>query len=244
MKKLFIPAIAAAIMTVPLMSSTAIAQVQVQSSGPVVALGVTENVSLDPDIANLSAGVTTVEPTAVEALRQNAQAMTRVIDRIESLGIDEDDIQTSGISLNPDYAYNQSTGEQVFRGYRVMNRVNVKVRDIQKTGEVLDALVAVGATDLGGIGWSVEDPSPAVEQARQAAFQTGREQAREYARMSGYADIRLLQISENVVTSAPMPYQGDIIVTASPVSRSELTPVRPGQINASVSVNFTYELVN
>lgn len=235
---------AAALLVAPILTAPAFAQVQVQSNGPVVSLGVTENVSLDPDIANLSAGVTTVAPTAVEAMRQNARQMNQVIDRIESLGIDEDDIQTSGINLNPDYQYNQSTGQQVFRGYRVMNRVNVKVRDIQRTGEVLDALVAVGATDIGGIGWSVDDPSDAIEQARQTAWSTGRDRAMEYARLAGYSNIRLLEVSENVMADRPMPYQGDIVVTASRASVEESTPVRPGQANVSATINFTYELVN
>ena len=221
----------------------AYAQVSVESQGPVVSLGVTENVTLDPDIANLSAGVTTVAPTAVEAMRQNARAMTRVIDRIEALGIDEDDIQTSGINLNPDYEYNQSTRQQEFRGYRVMNRVNVKVRDIDETGEVLDALVEVGATDIGGIGWDVDDPAPAVEQARQQAFATGRERAMNYARLSGYSDIRLLEVSENVVNTRPMAMNEQIVVTGASISRSAPTPVRPGQVQAGITVNFTWELV-
>ena len=234
---------AAALFIAPLFASPVLAQVQVQSQGPVVQLGITENVSLDPDIANLSAGVTTVAPTAVEAMRQNARQMNQVVDRIESLGIDEDDIQTSGIELNPDYQYNQSTGQQVFRGYRVSNRVSVKVRDIPRTGEILDALVAVGATDIGGIGWGVDDPSEAVEEARTMAWATGRERAMTYARMAGYSDIRLLEVSENVMTSRPMPYNEIVVTGARAVSASDTTPVRPGQANVSATVNFTYELV-
>ena len=232
---------ALALCAAPLIATPAFAQVQIASQGPVVALSVTETVALDPDIANLSAGVTTVEPTAVEAMRANARAMNRVIDRIESLGIDEDDIQTSGVNLSADYTYNQSTQEPVFRGYRVSNRVTVKVRDIDKTGAVLDALVAVGATDIGGIGWAVDDPAPAVEQARQAAFATGRARAMDYARMSGFGNIRLLEISETVSSGRPMPYQSEIIVTSA--ARDSSTPVRPGQVEAGITVNFSYEMI-
>ncbi|MGB3795424.1 MAG: SIMPL domain-containing protein, partial [Alteraurantiacibacter sp.] len=148
-----LPFAAAAMIATP-----AAAEVVIDTSGPVVALSVNESVSVDPDIANLSAGVTTAAPTAVEAMRQNARQMNDVIERIEKLGIDADDIQTSGVNLNAEYDYNQQTGRQVFRGYRVMNRVNIVLRDIPRTGEVLDALVAAGATDLGGIGWAVDDP--------------------------------------------------------------------------------------
>lgn len=221
------------------LASPAAAEVAIESSGPVIQLSVSESVAVDPDIANLSAGVTTVAPTAVEAMRQNARQMNAVVDRIEALGIDEDDIQTSGVNLNPEYNYNQQTQQQEFRGYRVMNRVNIVLRDIQRTGEVLDALVASGATDLGGIGWAVDDPAPAVEQARQAAFATARQRAQNYARLSGYSDIRLLEISENV-TSRPMPMMRQM---ATADVAEESTPVRPGQIDAGITVNFSFEMV-
>ncbi|GAA5059282.1 SIMPL domain-containing protein [Erythrobacter westpacificensis] len=221
------------------LASPAAAEVAIESSGPVIQLSVSESVAVDPDIANLSAGVTTVAPTAVEAMRQNARQMNAVVDRIEALGIDEDDIQTSGVNLNPEYNYNQQTQQQEFRGYRVMNRVNIVLRDIQRTGEVLDALVASGATDLGGIGWAVDDPAPAVEQARQAAFSTARQRAQNYARLSGYSDIRLLEISENV-TSRPMPMMRQM---ATADVAEESTPVRPGQIDAGITVNFSFEMV-
>lgn len=228
------------IAAVAAMAPPAAAEVAIESNGPVIALSVSESVSVDPDIANLSAGVTTVAPTAVEAMRQNARQMNDVIDRIEALGIDEDDIQTSGVNLNAEYDYNQQTRQQEFRGYRVMNRVSIVLRDIQRTGEVLDALVASGATDLGGIGWAVDDPAPAVEQARQAAFATARQRAQNYAQLSGYSDVRLLEISENV-TSRPMPMGRDIVLTAS--AANESTPVRPGQVNAGITVNFSFEMV-
>lgn len=228
------------IAAVAALASPAAAEVAIDSSGPVIQLSVSESVAVDPDIANLSAGVTTVAPTAVEAMRLNARQMNAVVERIEALGIDEDDIQTSGVNLNAEYDYNQQTREQEFRGYRVMNRVNIVLRDIQRTGEVLDALVTAGATDLGGIGWAVDDPAPAVEQARQAAFATARQRAQNYAQLSGYSDIRLLEISENV-TSRPMPMMRQMVVTADVAEQS--TPVRPGQIDAGITVNFSFEMV-
>lgn len=225
---------------IAMMASPAAAEVAIDSSGPVIALSVSESVSIDPDIANLSAGVTTVAPTAVEAMRQNARQMNAVVDRIEALGIDEDDIQTSGVNLNAEYEYNQQTRGQEFRGYRVMNRVNIVLRNIQRTGEVLDALVAAGATDLGGIGWAVDDPAPAVEQARQAAFATAQRRAQTYAQMSGYSNIRLLEISENVTSDRPMPMRRQMAIMDV---AEESTPVRPGQVSAGITVNFSFEMV-
>ncbi len=235
MMRPILPIAAAAMIATP-----AAAEVVIESNGPVVALSVNESVSLDPDIANLSAGVTTTAPTAVEAMRRNAVQMRGVVDRIEALDVDQDDIQTSGVSLSAEYDYDQQTREQVFRGYRVSNRVNITLRDIQRTGQVLDALVAAGATDLGGIGWAVENSAPAIEQARQAAFDTAMRRARNYAEAAGYASVRLLEISENVTSNRPMPMMRQM--AAADVAE-ESTPVRPGQVETGVTVNFSFEMV-
>jgi len=236
MTRFALPIAAATALALPL-TATHAADVQLQASGPVVELSVTESVASDPDIANLSAGVTTQAPTAVEAMQQNAAQMARVIAEIEAQGVARDDIQTSGISLNPQYDYDQQTRSQVFRGYQVSNRVSVTLCDIDRTGEVLDALVAAGATDLGGISWSVDDPTAAREQARAAAFESARERAMNYAEMSGYSDIRLLQVSESGQASRPMP----MVQRAAMDAVEESTPVRPGQVESSVTVSVTYE---
>ena len=220
-------------------TSAAAAEVQIAAQGPVVELTVSESVEAEPDIATVSAGVTTQARTAVEAMRTNAQAMNAVVDRIEQLGVAERDIQTSGISLGAMYDYNQQTQRQVFRGYQASNRVSVRLRDIQRTGEVLDALVAAGATDLGGPEWSIDDDTAARAQARSAAMERARAQALEYARLAGYSDLRLLEINETVAPSRPMPI---IAQMARAEAADASTPVRPGMVEATVIVTVKYEL--
>jgi len=231
-------AAAAATMAMVPAAATA-AEVQIQASGPVVELAVTESVSTAPDIANLDAGVTTFAATAVESMQQNATAMTAVIDRIEALGIDRDDIQTSGINLGAEYEYDEATRSQRFRGYRVTNRVSVKLRDVDQTGAVLDALVAAGATDLGGVSFAIDDPAAAQEQARTAAVEAANERALTYARMSGYTGVRLLEISEMSGPSFPQPMYRAVSFEAADAAS---TPVRPGQVEASVTVTVKFEM--
>ena len=228
--------------TIPLIALTAAAipanaaEVQIAVSGPVVELSVSESVAARPDVADISAGVTSRAATAVEAMQQNAQAMTGVIARIKSLGISEDDIQTSGISLNAQYDYDQQRQQQVFRGYQVSNRVSVTLRDIARTGPVLDALVAAGANDLSGPNWSVADSSGAQKQAREAAMVSAREQAMHYAQMAGYAGVRLLEISEVNAPSRPMP------MMRMQADSAASTPVQPGQVETGVNLTVKYEM--
>ena len=216
------------------------AEVQIAAQGPVVELNVVEQVDADPDLVTVSAGVTTDAATAVEAMRQNSAEMRRVVDRIKTLGIAERDIQTTGINLGARYDYDQGTQRQVFRGYQASNRVSVKLRDIDKTGEVLDALVVAGATDLGGPSFSLENDAAAKAEARKRAMENARNQAMEYARMAGYADIRLLEINESISGyGGPMP----MVKTARMEMASDASaPVQPGQVTTVVNVTVKYEL--
>lgn len=221
-----------------LASPVAAAEIQIAATGPVVELTVNESVEAEPDIVTVSAGVTTPAPTAVEAMRANAAQMTSVIERIKALGVPERDIQTTGFSLGAQYDYDQASRRQVFRGYQASNRVSVKLRRIDRTGEVLDALVAAGATDIGGPDWSIDDDTAARAQARRQAIATARGQALDYARGAGYTDVRLLEISETIASQPPMPY----LRAARAEAADAATPVQPGMVRAGVTVRFVYEM--
>jgi uncharacterized protein YggE len=228
-------ALAAAAIAVP----AAAADVQVTSQGPLVELSVTETVKAKPDLAEVSAGVTTQAPTAVAAMQANAKAMDAVVQRIKALGIAPEDIQTTGINLGAQYDYDQASQRQVFRGYQASNRVSVTLRDVKRTGPVLDALVAAGATDIGGPSFSIDDDSAPRAQARKAAFDKAQAQAGEYARWAGYTGVRLLSVSEAVNPGRPMPYAERGMVAAMDAKAS---PVEPGLVGTAVTVSVTFEM--
>ncbi|WP_324260932.1 SIMPL domain-containing protein [Altererythrobacter sp. H2] len=217
-------------------SPLAAAEVTVTAQGPIVELSVTETVKGRPDLVEVGAGVTTEAATAVEAMRLNAEQMARVVQRIRSLGIAADDVQTTGINLNAAYDYNGQ--RQVFRGYQASNRVSVTLRKVDETGRILDALVAAGATDLSGPSFSIEDDTAAQAQARKAAVEKAGAMARQYAEWSGYTGVRVLKISESMQGGMPVPYMRAQAMEAS----SAPTPVEPGLVGTSVSVSVTYEM--
>ena len=231
---------------IPLLAASAIAspamaaEVQLQATGPVIELTVNETVKADPDIVNMSAGVTTEAPTAVEAMQQNAKAMTAVINKIKALGIADRDIQTSGINLGARYDYDQQNSKQVFRGYQASNRVNIALQNIKKVGQTLDALVASGATDLNGPNWSLENDQPAKVEARRNALNSAKAQAMEYAKWAGYSNIQLLEVNESISRSQPM-MSDRIMVAAAP--RAESTPVQPGMVETGVTVSVKYQMM-
>lgn len=232
--------VAAAALTAPAIAAAA-PQIDIAATGPVVELSVFESVDVAPDLATIGAGVTTEAPTATEALRQNSAEMQKVIARIKASGVAEKDIQTTGINLNARYDYDQQTQRQVFRGYQASNRVNVILRKIDNTGRVLDALVQAGATDLSGPSFSIDDDTAAKDAARKRAVERANAQAKAYAAMLGYQNVRVLSISEAMQGMGPMPMafaksRDAIEVTAS-------APVQPGMVQTGVNVAITYEML-
>ena len=239
MKRLKIPMAAVAI-AITSASPAQAAEVQIASQGPVVELTVNEIVRSAPDVAQIGAGVITRAGTAQEAVRQNAQAMDRLVERMRQLGIERKDIQTSNFNLNPDYRHNPQTGEQSFTGYTVHNQVSVKLRDLKRAGEVLDALVAAGANNIHGPNFMLEDDADAKSRARRAAFESGRAMADNYARMAGYSGVRLLEISENFQSYGPRPPMAMAVRLESSADAS--TPIEPGEVGTGVTVVVKYEM--
>ncbi|MCB2050825.1 MAG: SIMPL domain-containing protein [Novosphingobium sp.] len=235
-----LPMFAAAALLAPVPAIAA--EIQIPVEGPVVELSVNETVKVKPDLVNVGAGVSTLAPTAVQAMQQNAREMDSVIAKIKALGIAKEDVQTTGINLNAEYDYNQSLRKQVFRGYRASNQVQVTLRKVEDTGKVLDALVAAGPTDINGPSFSVEDDSAAKAQARKAAMKHAHDQAMEYAQFAGYSGVRLLEVSESITSSRPMPMMrmaADAVAAAPP---PPVSPVEPGLVGTGVTVSVKYEM--
>ena len=217
------------------------AEVQIQAQAPVVELTVTDTVNAKPDVARLGAGVTTRAKTAQEAVRQNAAAMQKVVDRLHALGIADKDIQTSGYALNAQFTYPPQGGTPTFAGYEASNQVTVKLRQMNKVGDVLDALVAAGANNVFGPSFMLDDLTPTQAAARAAAFKHGQALAQEYARMAGYTGVRLLEVSENVQGSGGMPPPPPAPL-AFRAERDSSTPIEPGEVGTVATLTVKYEM--
>jgi hypothetical protein len=216
--------------------------IEIEASGPVLELSIYESVAAQPDIATIGAGVITKARTATEALRLNSAEMAKVIEQLKKLGVAERDIQTTGINLNAMYDYDQTSRNQVFRGYQASNRVSVKLRQIAETGRVLDALVVAGATDLDGPNFGLENDEAAKDAARKRALERARARAEDYARQLGYASARVLTISESMSGSSPIPERAMMRASADMVAAAP-PPVQPGMVSTGVGITIQYELV-
>jgi uncharacterized protein YggE len=224
----------------------AIAQtsVTIAETAPVVTLNVTETVEAAPDIVTVGTGVETRAPTAKQAMTDNAGKMASLIAALGKAGIAKKDIQTSGVRLSAQYDYNgrNPDGSQAppkFTGYEASNQLSVTLRDVSKVGDLLDQMVAAGATTISGPNFAIDDPAPLLVQARGAALKSAKAQADYYAQAAGYASARLLSISENNSGgNPPMPMMAAARFKADAAS----TPIEPGQVSAAVTLTVQYAL--
>lgn len=210
-------------------------------SGPMVTLAVTESVDSAPDKATINTGVETRAQTAKDAMAQNAAKMDALIAALRKAGVEPKDIQTSGINLNPQYDYaNRKDGEGPrFIGYQANNMLTVTVRKLDKAGELVDAMVSAGATNINGPVFGITDPSKLEAQARTKAVATAQARANFYAQAAGYKSARLLSISETGEAPGPLP-----VFTARAMAAPSApdTKIEPGQLSTSITLNFRYML--
>lgn len=236
MLRYVIPLLAISALAAP----AAAADVQIQAQAPVVELTVSDTVNSKPDTARVSAGVVTRAKSAKEAVSQNAAAMQQVVDKLRALGVPAKDIQTLSFNLNAEYTYPPNGGKPVFAGYQASNQVTVKLHPIDNVGEVLDALVASGANSVSGPSFMLDDSTPVQHEARAQAFQRGLATAQDYARMAGYAGVRLIEASENVQGGGPPPPAPPPIAFRAEAAAQ--TPIEPGEVGTTVMVTMKFEM--
>jgi len=213
------------------------------AQGPILSFSVSEEVRAKPDQATIGAGVTTTAPTAVEAMRLNAAAMDKLIAAAKARGIKDEDIQTSGISLSPQYDYNNRGDGQPprFIGYQVSNSVRATTGKVADIGPLLDALVAAGGTNIDGPWFAVKDADAMLAGARGAAIKAAEAKAADYARLAGYRGAELVSIGEGSFggPQPPMPMARLQAMDAS----EKATPVEPGRVSNTLTLSFQYRLV-
>jgi uncharacterized protein YggE len=220
--------------------------VNIAETAPVVTLNVTETVEAAPDIVTVGTGVETRAPTAKQAMADNATQMASLIAALGKAGIAKKDIQTSGIRLNAQYDYSGrnpdgSQSPPKFTGYEAANQVSVTLRDVTKVGDLLDKMVAAGATTISGPNFAIDDPAPLLVQARGTALKSAKAQADFYAQAAGYASTRLISITEsNSGGNPPMPLMATRFKADAAMAS---TPVEPGQVSAAVTLTVQYALV-
>jgi len=196
--------------------------------------------SAAPDMAVLGLGVSAKAATVKAASSQAQEAMSDLLDSLENNGVEEKDIQTSQFSIYPEYDYRN--GEQILTGYRVSHMVQVKVRDIDKAGEVIDDAVEAGGDllQVQSISFTIDDTTALRSEAREEAVADAQAKADELATLAGVTLGKATYITESISTPYPQPYfdRGGVYA----MEEAPVTEISAGELEVVVSVHITYAI--
>ena len=196
-------------------------------------------VTVKPDTASLSLGVSVTASKANDALRQAATKADTLIKVLTSAGVSKDDIATSGVSLYPQY---DNTG-RIISGYNASNSMTVTIRKLGDAGTIIDAAAALVGNEInvGGISFYVNDTEAVLGAARAAAITNAKARADQYAGAANATVGAVMTISEvSSPVIGPIYYQNASADRAGAPAAS--TPVSPGTQDLTIDVTVVYEL--
>ncbi|WP_420478863.1 SIMPL domain-containing protein [Brevundimonas sp. FT23028] len=234
-----------------LLASAPVAHAQSQPNGgaPLTIQAVTERPSLNlsaygevkatPDMATITFAVVTEAPTAAESMAQNATRMNQVIAALRRAGINERDVQTSGLNLSAQYDYVENNPPRL-RGYQASNQVTVIINDLTKVGSTADAVVAAGVNQINGISFGLKDPSAAENQARQIAVRNLQAKAALYSQALGtpLGGIRSLTEGGGYAPQPPRP----MMAMRAEGFMADSTPIAAGELVVRIDIAGVYDL--
>lgn len=200
-----------------------------------------------PDMAILDLNVLREAKTAREALSDNNKAMTKVLSAMKEAGIEDRDLQTSGVNIQPTYTYpNDKNGLKAPKiiGYNVTNGLTVRVRDLDKVGDLLDKSIDLGVNQSGGLRFVNDDPSKVLMDARKKAMENAMEKAKVLTETAGAKLGPVLEITEysNNPRPMPMPMGRTKMIALAPEAASDSVPLSAGENSYNVNVTVKFEI--
>jgi uncharacterized protein YggE len=198
-----------------------------------------------PDVAVITAGVVSEADTAGAALSENSAAMGRITEALRGAGIDPRDLQTAGFFVEPiwsqpppDFDGSRPFEPQIV-GYRVRNELTIRVRNLSRTGALLDQVVSLGVNSISGPTFTVADPTPLEDQARRAAMRDALRKGRLFADAASVPLGAILRIQENAFQRPqPMP----MAAMAREQAFDAAVPIEAGEIVFEARVDVTWRI--
>jgi uncharacterized protein YggE len=200
----------------------------------------TAELKVTPDQATIQLGVERQSATAKYAKAEVASTSRKILAALKQLNIEDKDIQTAYLYLEPMIDYR--------KGLRITNftaeqSLSITVRDLSKLDAVMDAVISAGANHIGGIEYQSSDLRRYKDQARDAAAQAAREKAEALAKALGNQIGKTYSIEEVPQTEGYYGPVAGYMANASEDSRSRVPTTAPGQLTVKASVVVRFDLL-
>jgi hypothetical protein len=191
-----------------------------------------------PNLLRLQTSVDVTKPDVNAAMQEANTTMANVQKTLKADGVADADLQTSGLSVQPNYDY--TSGGAKLTGYRVSENLAVVLRDLSKAGATISDVAQVGGNELqiGGATLDLDEDDALIAQARQNAFADAKAKAEAYARAAGRSLGAVLNITEST-DSQPQPFSYPVMAAAA---SAPPVPIQAGSQDVTVTVAATWAL--
>lgn len=200
---------------------------------------------IKPDVAIVNLGITTEGKKSEDVVKENNDKMNLITKELKALGIADKDIKTTNYNLYPKNNWTEGKGSFI-DGYTLSQQLELKIRDFDKVGEVLQKATSLGANTIDQVQFTIEDSESVKGEAMKEAVAKAKEKAQNIANASGLKLGRVVNVYEDTYSN-PTPSYGVAEkatgMGGGDVSNSVPAPdIQPGQEEVSVTMSLTYRL--
>jgi uncharacterized protein len=213
-----------------------------------ISVQATGEVYIKPDIAMASFSVVNEKKTVAGAMAENSEKMNAIIEALKNEGIEEKDLRTTVFRVYPRYEwyddseYYREEGQRVLVGYEITQTLEVKIRDMERIGEIIETATSEGANQVGNISFTLDNEDAAKDEARSKAIEEAKDKAEVLASQLG---VRLVRITNFTESLSPTYKYADYDWAESPESSAEMgaaPSIETGENKISVTVHINYEI--
>lgn len=189
-----------------------------------------------PNIAEIRIGVITEGENLKIIQNENSLKINKIIEFLKKEKINENDIKTESYFVTPKYDYKFSPYKIV--GYSINQTLLVKIRDLNKVGEILEKAIENGANNVSGPNFNIDDPFIYLEKAREKAIKDAKDKAIKIAKAAGFKLGKIVNITESPITES-YPLRTAALSTTE---GGQIPQIEPGSKEVKVHVNITFEI--
>lgn len=194
-----------------------------------------------PDIAIIKLGYNAEKKSVAEAQKDNTEKMNAMIDKLKNeFKIETKDIATENYSISPQYDW--TSGKQVLRGYSVSQTIRVKIRDLSKISQIIDAAGSLGLNQVNALVFEIDEPEKLKEQAREEAMKQAKEKANALAEIAGVKLGRIISFRESANDSQPIPVYDNYVRLESAKAVSSPS-IEAGSSEIIINILVEYEIL-
>lgn len=208
--------------------------ITIQGEGKVTAI---------PDIGEISVGIVTKGKDVAKAQKDNITQFNKLVEALKSAGVEKKDLTTSNYSVNPTYEW--PDGRQVMTGYEVRQSLQVKIRDLDKAGDIVSIASQNGVNEVGNLNFTIDEPETLRAQAREKALENAKEKAIALTKLTGSTLGKIVSFSESSYGGNPQPiyYTKDMMVRNEAAADAAPAPsFEAGSQDIVVNATIQYEI--